>query len=174
MTHKNFQHYRPKNRLGPELRATTLNFYIVIKMGKSAKNEIWLQLLTGGSYWPKTNASELHFARSFQGHPTWPYLERSKMHIWPILFWFSLMIMDMRTWLNCPSLWYWQLPDGRINATFDSSWCCCRTWSCVISGVVAVQSKQWCWKETDFPALFSHIWCLLWNTDKSKSQEIVE
>ena len=32
--------------------------------------------MTGGSYWPKTNASELHYARSFQGHPTWPYLAR--------------------------------------------------------------------------------------------------
>ena len=27
--------------------------------------------------------AELHFARSFQGHPTWPYLERPNMHIWP-------------------------------------------------------------------------------------------
>ena len=44
---------------------------------------IWSYLLTGGSYWPKNNASELHFARSFQGHPTWPYLERPNMHIWP-------------------------------------------------------------------------------------------
>ena len=36
-------------------------------------------LLTGASYWPETNASELHCARSFQGHPTWPYLARSNM-----------------------------------------------------------------------------------------------
>ena len=27
----------------------------------------------------KVNASGLHFARSFQGHPTWPYLARSNM-----------------------------------------------------------------------------------------------
>ena len=33
--------------------------------------------MTGGSYWHKVNASELHFARSFQGHPIWPYLARS-------------------------------------------------------------------------------------------------
>ena len=54
--------------------ATTLKFYFVITMqcGHQAKNEIWPGLLTGGSYWPKTNTSELHFARSFQGHPTWP------------------------------------------------------------------------------------------------------
>ena len=38
--------------------------------------------LTGGSYWPKTDASELHFAISFQGHPTWPYLAHPNMHIW--------------------------------------------------------------------------------------------
>ena len=31
----------------------------------------------GGSYWHRVNAFELHFARSFQGHPTWPYLARS-------------------------------------------------------------------------------------------------
>ena len=48
-------------------------------MGKSAKHEIWSWILTWGSYWHKINASELHFARSFQGHPTWPYLERSIM-----------------------------------------------------------------------------------------------
>ena len=48
-------------------------------MGKSAKNLIWSQLLTEGSHWPKTNASELHFARSFQGHPTWPYFARPNM-----------------------------------------------------------------------------------------------
>ena len=30
--------------------------------------------MTGGSYWAKTNTSELHFARYFQVHPTWPYL----------------------------------------------------------------------------------------------------
>ena len=43
-------------------------------MGKSGKNEIWSQLLTGGSYWHKVNASELHLARSFQGYLTQPYL----------------------------------------------------------------------------------------------------
>ena len=37
-------------------------------------NEIWSYLLTVGSYWHKVNASELHFARSFQGQPIWPYL----------------------------------------------------------------------------------------------------
>ena len=46
-------------------------------MGKSDKNLIRPLLMTGGSYWPKINASELHFARSFQGHPTWPYLAHS-------------------------------------------------------------------------------------------------
>ena len=39
--------------------------------------KIWSKLLTGGSYWPKTNESELHFARSFEGHPNWPYLAPS-------------------------------------------------------------------------------------------------
>ena len=37
---------------------------------------ICFYFLTGGSYWPETNASELHFAGSFQGHPIWPYLAR--------------------------------------------------------------------------------------------------
>ena len=55
--------------------------YIVISMGKSAKNLILSLLLTGRSYWPKNNASELHFARSLQGHPIWPYFERPNMHI---------------------------------------------------------------------------------------------
>ena len=36
--------------------------------------------------WPKINATELHFARSFQGYPTRPYLEHSnvrpKFRIW--------------------------------------------------------------------------------------------
>ena len=40
---------------------------------------IWSYLLTRGSYWPKNNASELHFARSFQGHPNWPYLARPNL-----------------------------------------------------------------------------------------------
>ena len=35
--------------------------------------------LKGGSYWPKTNASELHFAGSFQGYSTRPYLAHSNM-----------------------------------------------------------------------------------------------
>ena len=43
-------------------------------MGKSANKLIWSYILSGGSYWPKNNASELHFARSFQGYSTWPYL----------------------------------------------------------------------------------------------------
>ena len=38
--------------------------------------------------WPKINATELHFARSFQGYPTWPYLAHSnarpKYCIWCI------------------------------------------------------------------------------------------
>ena len=42
-----------------------------------------------GSYWRKVNASELHFARSFQGFPTGPYLAHSNTHpkycIWPYL-----------------------------------------------------------------------------------------
>ena len=37
---------------------------------------ICFYFLTGGSYWPQTNASELHLAGSFQGHPIWPYLAR--------------------------------------------------------------------------------------------------
>ena len=44
-----------------------MKFNIVITMGKSAKNLVWLLLLTGGSYCPNNNASELHFARSFKG-----------------------------------------------------------------------------------------------------------
>ena len=28
--------------------------------------------------------SELYFARSFHGHPSWRYLARPSMHIWPI------------------------------------------------------------------------------------------
>ena len=36
-------------------------------------------LLTGGYYWPKTKASELHFARSFKGHSSWPYFARPNM-----------------------------------------------------------------------------------------------
>ena len=43
------------------------------RKNESGKNEI----LTGRSYWPKINATELHFARSFQGYPTWPYLAHS-------------------------------------------------------------------------------------------------
>ena len=31
-----------------------------------------------------TRLSELHFARSFQGHPTWLHLERPNMHIGPL------------------------------------------------------------------------------------------
>ena len=50
------------------------HFYIAITIGKSTKNEICSIILNGGFYWYKLNASELHFARSFQGHPTWPYL----------------------------------------------------------------------------------------------------
>ena len=37
--------------------------------GEIGENLIWSQLLTGRSYRRKVNASELHFARSFQGHP---------------------------------------------------------------------------------------------------------
>ena len=58
--------------------------------------------MTGGSYWPKTNASELHFARSFHGHPTWPYFARPNMrqkwifghirHIWARQIWSSVKI----------------------------------------------------------------------------------
>ena len=44
------------------------------------ENEIWSLPLTGGSYWHKVNVSELHFARSFQGHHTWPYLVRQNTH----------------------------------------------------------------------------------------------
>ena len=43
------------------------------------------------------NASELHFAKSFKGHPTWPYLARSNtcpntvfgVHIWARQIWSS-------------------------------------------------------------------------------------
>ena len=43
-----------------------------------------------GSYWRKVNASELHFAWSFQGVPTGPYLARPNLRvkyhkIWPHL-----------------------------------------------------------------------------------------
>ena len=45
--------------------------------------------MTWRSYWPMTNASELHFKRSFQGHLTWPYLAhwnmRPNMQILPYL-----------------------------------------------------------------------------------------
>ena len=71
----------------------TFLFYIIITMGKSAKHGIWSELLTGRSYGHKLNASEMHFARSFPGHPTWPYLACPNMrpktvpgvfvHIWP-------------------------------------------------------------------------------------------
>ena len=37
--------------------------------------------LSGGSYWPEVNASELHFGQSFQGYPTWPYLECGEQHL---------------------------------------------------------------------------------------------
>ena len=49
---------------------STFLFYIIITMGKSAKHGIWSELLTGRSYGHKLNASEMHFARSFLGHPT--------------------------------------------------------------------------------------------------------
>ena len=43
-----------------------------------------------GSYWRKVNASELHFAWSFQGVPTGPYLARQNLRVkyhksWPYL-----------------------------------------------------------------------------------------
>ena len=44
-------------------------------MGNRAKMRFDQNFRTGGSYWHKVNVSELHFARSFQGYPTWPYLE---------------------------------------------------------------------------------------------------
>ena len=86
-------------------------------MGKSAKNFI-------GHNFCLNSASELHFARSFQGHPTWSYLERPNVHIWPYLgapyvhrgggvcikhFWLELL----RQWLlddwdeqNSTALWF--------------------------------------------------------------------
>ena len=51
----------------------------------------------------KINASELHFARSFQGHPTWPYCMRPNMHpnmhiwhIWPYLACFAPQIWSLK------------------------------------------------------------------------------
>ena len=58
-------------------RATHLKFYIVITIWRAGQKWDLVITLTGGSYWPKTKASELHFARSFQGHPNWPYLAPS-------------------------------------------------------------------------------------------------
>ena len=60
-------------------RATHLKFYIVITIWRAGQKWDLVITLTGGSYWPKTKASELHFARSFQGHPNWPYLARPNM-----------------------------------------------------------------------------------------------
>ena len=73
------------------LRATHLKFYIVIITGRSGQklNLVitfdWRVLLTRGQrIW-----SELYFARSFQGYPTWPRLARpntlaSASHLMPL------------------------------------------------------------------------------------------
>ena len=54
---------------------------IIIRVSqKIQKSEFWNVTYPSGFHRldeapekrPKTNASELHFARSFQGHPTWP------------------------------------------------------------------------------------------------------
>ena len=41
------------------------------------KIKFWLYLLTGVSYTPRVNASELHFECFFQGNPTWPCLKQA-------------------------------------------------------------------------------------------------
>ena len=50
-------------------------------MGISRKKKIDHTFLSGGSFWPEINASELHFGQSFQGYPTWPYLECGEQHL---------------------------------------------------------------------------------------------
>ena len=77
--HDFFQIYRPINVSGPPIWSFTFDLVITFD---------WRVLLR-----PKNNASELHFARSFQGHPTWPYLARLNMHIWPYLLWRTLDYM---------------------------------------------------------------------------------
>ena len=79
-------------------------------------------LLTGGSYWPKTNASELHFARSFQGHPTWPYLARPNMHpnmhiwhIWPYLAYLG-------AYLGARNMVKWGVPEKILQNAVQTHW----------------------------------------------------
>ena len=50
------------------------------------------------SYWPNPNASELYFARYFQGHPTWPYLARTNMP--------NMAKYDVK---RCLVFWHWWL-----------------------------------------------------------------
>ena len=49
--------------------------------GYIAQKKLIILFLSGGSYWPEINASELHFGQSFQGYPTWPYLECGEQHL---------------------------------------------------------------------------------------------
>ena len=100
--------------------ATHLKFHIVIAMGKLAKNLIWSKLFTGVSYWPKNNASELHFARSFQGHPTWQYLAHPNMHSgkgsdWANTKWFE-RTKTSAFGANSPERWFCDAdPSSRSN-----------------------------------------------------------
>ena len=79
-------------------------------------------LLTGGSYWPKTKASELHFARSFKGHPTWPYFARPNMHanmhiwhIWPYLAYLG-------TYLGASTMVKWGVPEKILQNAVQTRW----------------------------------------------------
>ena len=80
------------------------------------------KLLTGGSYWSKTNAPELHFARSFQGYPTWPYFARPNMypnmhiwHIWPYLAYLG-------AYLGAPNMVKWGIPEKILQNAVQTRW----------------------------------------------------
>ena len=93
---------------------TTLLFWPIVLQwhcNPLVKSAIRHPRLTGGSYWPKTNAFELHFARSFKGHPTWPYFARPNMHanmhiwhIWPYLAYLG-------TYLGASTMVKWGVPE---------------------------------------------------------------
>ena len=67
MHHRKFQIYRPIQKKPPALFSFTLS----IQWGNQPKIRLGHNFWLGG---PFDTRSELHFARSSQGYPTWPYL----------------------------------------------------------------------------------------------------
>ena len=66
--------------------------------------------------WPKINATELHFARSFQGYPTRPYLAHSntrpKYRIWSYL----------GVYLSAPKMIKWGIPEKILQNAVQMCW----------------------------------------------------